>query len=366
MPASLFDRWRACYQERYTFPKTSRRSGQATSNEEVSGMKPSGSSWFVLAAALLAVTVSQLIQAAQAAAADYPTKPVRWVIPFPPGGSNDVLGRFLGAKLGERLGQQVVIDNRGGANGIIGAETVANAPPDGYTILMISTSYVMNAAVRTLPYDVEKSFDPITTIGTSPNAIVVYPGTGFNSLRDLVNKAKAEPGKLSYASTGVGGFNHFGGELFNKVAGIKMVMVPYKGGGPAMIDVMGGQIPVMFTSITQVLPNVRSGKIRMLAVGSAKRTAAVPDIPTVAEAGYPGYDVSVWWGVAAPARTARPVMDRLRSELTEILKDPKTKELLAADAAEVKIATGNEFRKLIHDEVQKWTGVAKDAGIKVQ
>ena len=195
------------------------------------------------------------------------------MIPFPPGGSNDVLGRYLGGKLGERIGQQVVIDNRGGANGIIGAEMVANAPADGYTILMISTSYVMNAAVRKLPYDVEKSFDPITTIATSANSIVVYPGTGFNSLRDLVNKAKAEPGKLSYASTGVGGFNHFAGELFSKHAGIKMVMVPYKGGGPAMIDVMAGQMPVMFTSITQVLPHVRSGKIKMLAVGAPRALA---------------------------------------------------------------------------------------------
>src|SRR5262245_32075070 len=186
-------------------------------------MRPSVQLCFAVAAAFLAVPLVQSVPAAQAAAAVYPEKPIRWVIPFPPGGSNDVLGRFLGGKLSERIGQQVVIDNRGGANGIIGAEMVAGAPADGYTILMISTSYVMNAAVRKLPYDVEKSFDPITTIGSSPNSIVVFPGAGFATLGDLVDKARASPAAINYASTGVGGFNHFAGELFCKLAGIRMV-----------------------------------------------------------------------------------------------------------------------------------------------
>jgi tripartite-type tricarboxylate transporter receptor subunit TctC len=327
-------------------------------------MKPTNRLWFAVAATFFVLPAS--FEAARAAAPVYPDKPIRWVIPFPPGGSNDVLGRYLGGKLGERVGQQVVIDNRGGANGIIGAEMVANAPADGYTILMVSTSYVMNAAVRKLPYDVEKSFDPITTIATSANSIVVYPGTGLNSLRDLVNKAKAEPGKLSYASTGVGGFNHFAGELFCKHAGIKMVMVPYKGGGPAMIDVMAGQMPVMFTSITQVLPHVRSGKIRMLAVGAKERSPAVPDVPTGAEAGFPGYEVAVWWGIAGPRGLPRPVFDRLRKEFTAILGDPETEKVLARDAAQVKIIAPTEFRKYIHEEVVKWTRVAKEADIKVQ
>src|SRR5687767_6291679 len=205
--------------------------------------------------------------AEKARATDFPTKPIRWIVPFPPGGSNDVLGRYIGIKLGERLGQQVVIDNRAGANGIIGAELAAHSPADGYTLLMVSTSFVMNAAVRTLPYDIEKSFDPISTIGSSPNSIVVYPGAGFKSLRDLVDRARAKPASIFYASTGIGGFNHFGGELFKKVAGIDMVMVPYKGGGPAMTDVMSGQIPVMFSSLTQVLPHVRNGTLKVLAIG---------------------------------------------------------------------------------------------------
>ena len=233
----------------------------------------------------------------------FPQKPIRLIVPFPPGGSNDVLGRYYGVKLGERLGEQVVIDNRGGANGIIGTELAAHSTPDGYTLLMVSTSYVMNAAVRRLPYDVEKSFDPVTTIGSSPNSIVVHP-TFTGTLRELVERAKAKPKSIMYAATGVGGFNHFGGELFNKVAGTQLVMVAYKGGGPAMIDVMAGQIPVMFSSVTQVLPHVRSGKLKVLAVGAATRTPALPDVPTVIESGYPGYEVYVWWGIVAPAAHA--------------------------------------------------------------
>jgi len=331
-------------------------------NEESTSMSPF-SRLFCIAPFLLAF-LSPCVSAQ--AASDFPSKPVRWVIPFPPGGSNDMLSRYLGQKLSERLGQQVVIDNRGGANGIIGAETVAHSPADGYTLLMISTSYVMNAAVRRLPYDVEKSFDPIAMFGSSPNSIVVNPGYGVNSLRELVDRAKANPGKINYASTGVGGFNHFGGELFNRTAGIKMVMVPYKGGGPAMIDVMSGQVPVMFTSVTQVLPHVRTGRIKMLAIGSAQRSPAVPDIPTVAESGFPGYEVAVWWGVSGPAGLPRPVLEKLRREYTAILKEPETGKVLAADAAEIRLMAPGEFRKYIHAEVKKWSQVAKDEGIRVQ
>lgn len=298
---------------------------------------------------------------------DFPTKPIRWIVAFPPGGSNDTLGRYLGAKLAERLGEQVVIDNRGGANGIIGADIAARAAADGYTLLFVSTSFVMNAAVRSsLPYDVEKSFDPISTIGSSPNSIVVYPGAGFKSLRDLVDRARAKPASIFYASTGVGGFNHFGGELFKKIAGINMLMVPYKGGGLAMIDVMAGQVPVMFSSITQVLPHVRSGKLNVLAIGADKRSPVLPDIPTVGEAGYPGYEVYVWWGVVAPAGTPVAVLDKLRREITAVLQDPETTKRLRADAAEPMNLTPAEFRKMIHDDVKKWTDVSKQAGIRVE
>ena len=284
---------------------------------------------------------------------------------LPPGGSNDVLARYVGAKLTERLNEQIVIDNRAGANGIIGTDLAARAPADGYTLLMISTSFVMNAAVRSLPYDVEKSFDPISLIGSSPNCIVVAPSSGFSSLRELVDRAKAKPGSINYASTGIGGFNHFGGELFKKLADIDIVNVPYKGGGPAMTDVMAGQVPVMFSSLTQVLPNARTGRLKLLAVGADKRSPAVPDVPTVTEAGFPGYEVSVWWGVVAPAGAPRAVTEKLRREIAAVLEQPETQKRLLADAAEPRTMRPADIRNMIRAEVGKWNAVAHRAGIRV-
>ena len=320
----------------------------------------------LVALGLLAGSLAVPQAAAQKTADDFPSKPIRWIIPFPPGGSNDVLGRYLGVKLTERIGQQIVIDNRGGANGIIGAELAANAPADGYTLLMVSTSWVMNAAVRNLPYDVEKSFDPIATIGSSPNSLVVSPSGPFRTLKDLVDAAKAKPGSIQYAHTGVGGFNHFGGELFKKIAGIDMTPVPYKGGGPAMIDVIAGNVPVMFSSVTQTLVHVRAGRLKLLAVGAAKRSPAVPDVPTVAEAGYPGYEVYVWWGIAAPHGVPPAVMDKLQREFVAILQQPETRKRLATDAAEPLSLSPAEFRKMVRDEVSTWRGVAQTAGINLR
>ena len=295
----------------------------------------------------------------------YPDKPIRWIVPFPPGGSNDVLARYLATKLTERLREQVVIDNRGGANGIIGTELAAQSPADGYTVLMISTSFVMNAAVRTLPYDVERSFDPIAAIASSPNCIVVAPQAGIGSISDLIERAKAAPGSLHYASTGVGGFNHFGGELFKTTTGVSLVHVPYRGGGPAMTGVMSNQVPIMFSSLTQVLPNVRSGRLKLIAIGARSRSAVVPEVPTVAESGYPDYDVSVWWGVAAPAGVPRGASVRLRETFDAILREPETQKRLAADAAEPLRMKPAELRRMIHTEVAKWTDVARRAGIRV-
>ena len=272
----------------------------------------------------------------------------------------------MGIKLSDRFGEQVVIDNRGGANGIIGSDLAAQSDPDGYTLLMISTSFAMNSAVRPLPYDVVKSFDHIATIAFSPNAIVVNPGWGVNTVKDLVARAKAKPASISYGSTGVGGFNHFGGELFKMVTGTDLVMVPYKGGGPAMIDVMAGQIPMMFSSITQALPIVRQGKLKFLAVGSKKRSPVLPDVPTVAESGYPTYDMSVWWGFATPAGVPKAEMAKLHKEITAVLDEPQTKKRLLADAAEPLSMTPPEFRKMIGDEVVRWKAIAKKAGIVVK
>ena len=323
------------------------------------------SRWSFVAILCLLAVAAPPNHAAQPAGS-FPERPVRLIVPFPPGGSNDVLGRYIGLKLTDRLGQQVVIDNRGGANGIIGADLAAQSTPDGYTLLVVSTSWVMNAAIRKLPYDVEKSFDPIATFGTSPNSIVVHPGGPYQSVRDIVERAKAKPGAISYAATGVGGFNHFGGELFKKYAGINLQMVAYKGGGPAMVDVMAGNIPIMFSSLTQVLPHVRTGRLKVVAVGAEKRNPVVPDIPTVAESGFPGYEVSVWWGVAAPAGVPRPALEKLRREFTAVIQDPDTQKRLLTDAAVPLTMTRAEMRKMIHNDVKKWREVAKSAGISVK
>ncbi|MBI3042243.1 MAG: tripartite tricarboxylate transporter substrate binding protein [Betaproteobacteria bacterium] len=323
---------------------------------------------YLVVLGLIVGSLSAGFSAGQARAAGFPEKPIRWIIPFPPGGSNDILGRYLGVKLTDRLGQQVVIDNRAGANGIIGTEIASNAPADGYTLLMVSTSWVMNAAVRMfpLPYDIEKSFDPVATIGSAPNSLVVHPQGPFRTLRDLVAQAKSKPGSINYAHTGVGGFNHFGGELFKRVAGIDMLPVPYKGGGPAMVDVMAGNIPVLFTSVTQALPHVRNNRLKFLAIGAAKRNPAVPDVPTVAELGYPGYEVAVWWGVVTPAGVPRAALDKLRHALTAVLQDPDTKKRLLLEAAEPELLTGVDFRKKIHRERAQWTDLAKVAGMQMR
>ena len=296
---------------------------------------------------------------------DYPNRPIRIIVPFPPGGSNDLLARYFGDKLTERLGQQSVIDNRAGANGIIGTQMAAAATPDGYTALAISVSYTMNAAVRKLPYDVVKSFDPVAMFGTNSNCLVIAPNWSLNTLKEIIAAAKAKPASIAYASTGVGGFNHFGGELFKKMAGVDLVHVPYKGGGPAMIDVMGGQIPMMFSTVTQVLPHVRTARLKLVAVGAAKRSPVVPDVPTFAEAGLPGYEVYGWWGISTPAGAPKDIRNRLTKVFSQILQDPGTKKRLEAEAAEPRDMEPEAFRSFIRDEVRKWTDVAKQAGIQV-
>lgn len=321
-----------------------------------------------LAALSMFAMLSPMQVAAQQDKDEFPNRPIRLIVPFPPGGSNDILSRYLGIKLTERVGQQVVIDNRAGANGIIGTELAAKSSADGYTLLIISTSYVLNAAVRSkpLPYDIETSFDPISLIGSSPNSIVVQPKGIFRSVRDIVEQAKAKPGSINYAHTGVGGFNHFGGELFKKVAGIDIVPVPYKGGGPAMIDVMAGNVPIMFSSLTQVLPHVRTGRLNIVAVGSKQRSSVVPDIPTVAESGYPEYELAVWWGLSTPAGAPSAILDRLSREFAVILKDPETKQRLLADAAEPQFMPRAELREYLRSERKRWSAIAKQAGIHVQ
>jgi tripartite-type tricarboxylate transporter receptor subunit TctC len=304
---------------------------------------------------------------AVASAADtYPERPIRVVVPFPPGGSNDVLSRYIGIKLSERMGQQFVIDNRGGGSGIIGAQLAAEAPADGHTLLFVSVSWMLNAAVRKLPYDVEKTFDPIALMASAPNCLVANPAGPYQTLGNLVAATRAKPGALNYASTGTGGINHFGGELFKIAAKIDMVHVPYKGGNPAMTDVIAGNVPVMFSSLTQTLPHVRAGRLKLLAVGSLQRSAVVPDVPTVAESGYPGYNVTIWWGVAAPHGMPKARMARLLSEINAVLDEQDTKKWLLSYAATPIKITQAAFRKQIHDEIIQWKKVARQANIRIK
>ncbi len=238
------------------------------------------------------------------AAQDYPNKPVRLIIPFPPGGSNDVVGRMIGTQLSERLGKQVIVDNRAGAGGVVGTELAASAPKDGYTILIISMAHAVNPWLYKLPYDPIKAFTPISILASGPNVVTVHPSLPVNSIKELVALAKQKPGELQYASAGIGSFQHLGGELFKLEAGVDILHVPFKGGGPAMIDVVGGHTKVLFSSLVQTTPHIRSGKLKALGVGGSKRNAVLPDVPTVAEAGVPTYEAVNWW--AWWRRRARP------------------------------------------------------------
>jgi len=296
----------------------------------------------------------------------YPTRPIRLIIPFPPGGSNDILGRFIAQKMTERLGQTTIADNRPGADGIIGTDVVARAAPDGLTILIVSTSYTMNPAIHKLPYDPLKSLVPVSLIAGGGNVIAVHPNLPVNSIKELIALAKSKPGLVRYASSGIGGFNHFGGELFNQMAGIKMVHIPYKGGGPAMLDVITGQVEVSVGTLIQTLPHIRSGKLKALGVGSQKRSPILPDVPTISEAGVPGYDGSVWWGILVPARVPEGIVMKLNTTIGDILREPEMAKRLSAEAAEPIIETPAAFGKLIANDIVKWARIAKQAGIRVE
>lgn len=304
--------------------------------------------------------------AAAADAATYPSRPIRLIVPFPPGGSNDILGRFIAQKMTERLGQQTIVDNRPGADGIIGTELAARGAPDGHTLLIVSTSFTMNAAVHKLPYDPVKSLAPVSLIASGANVIAVAPSLPVNSVKDLIALAKSKPGQVRYASSGIGGFNHFGGELFNTMAGVKMVHIPYRGGGPAMVDVMTGQVEVLFGTLIQALPHIRSGKLKPLGVGSAKRSPVVPNVPTISEAGVPGYDGSIYWGVLGPAGIPNAIVAKLNATIGAILREPEMAKRLAAEAAEPIIAPPEAFGKLIASDIAKWIRIAKQAGIRAE
>jgi tripartite-type tricarboxylate transporter receptor subunit TctC len=300
------------------------------------------------------------------AAQDYPTKPVRLIIPFPPGGSNDVVGRAIATYLGERLGKQVIVDNRGaGAGGIVGTEVVAHAPKDGYTIGIISIAHAVNPWLYKLPYDPIKAFAPIAILGSGPAVVAVHPDLPVRSVKDLIDVAKQQPGKLPWAHAGIGSFQHLAGELFKLTAKVDILGLPFKGGGPAAIDVVGGHSKLLISSMVSTTPHVRAGKLRAIGTTGAKRNAVLPDVPAVAET-VPGYEATNWWGIVAPAGTPAAVVARLHKAISEAQDNLELQKQFANEGAEVVRMSTPEFGAFMVSEMNKWERVVKDGGIKAE
>jgi tripartite-type tricarboxylate transporter receptor subunit TctC len=313
----------------------------------------------------IALCLVLCLAAAAAGAADYPTKPIRFVVGFTPGGSSDTVAWVVGQQLAERVGQQVVVDNRGGASGTIAAQIVAGSLPDGYTLLLATPGpmTIAPALNRKMPYDPERDFAPITQIASTSAILLVRPD-GPRSVRELIAAAKAAPGKLNYASSGYGSSNHLAAELFSAMAGVTMVQVPYKGSGQTMPALISGEVQLLFGPIVPALPMMQSGRLRALGITGARRTPAAPEVPTIAEAGVPGYEVDSWYGVAAPAKTPRAILARLTRELTDIVKRPDVRERLLREGTDPVGNTPEAFAQYMRAERVKWRKLAETAHIK--
>ena len=318
---------------------------------------------------LLAALFAALSLAASgpALAQAYPAKPIRLVIPFPPGGPLDLAGRAIGQKMQEDWGQPVVVENKPGAGGNIGADAVAKSAPDGYTLVMgaLSTHAVNPHLFAKMPYDALKDFAPVSMVAITPNVLVVNPSVPANNVRELVALAKASPGKLSFASGSNGSAGHLAGELFKTLAGIDIVHVPYKGGAPAMQDLLGGQVQFMFDNLANSTQQLKAGKLKAFAVTTAKRSALAPELPTMAEVGVPGFDISTWYGIMAPAGTPPEVVRKLNAEIVKILASDDMRERLKAQGAEPAPMTPEEFTAFIRAEWNKYAKIVKDSGAKV-
>ncbi len=301
-----------------------------------------------------------------AAAQTYPSKPVRLIVPFPPGGSNDVVGRMIAVQLSMRLDKPVIVENQGGAGGLIGTEMAARSQPDGYTLLLVSVAYAFIPAIYKLPYDPATAFAPVAILGAGPVVIAVTSKLPVNSVKELIALAKEKPGELNYATAGVGSFQHLASELFKLQAGVDIVHIPFKGGGPAMMDVIAGNTQIAIGSLVQMLPQIKAGKLKALGVGSAKRIAALPELPTISEAGVPGYEVTNWWGIVVPAGTPRSIIDRLHKDLTAVVASTETKKRFETEGAEPLSMSPDEFGRFIAAETVKWARVVKDAGIRAE
>ena len=319
--------------------------------------------WVMKFAAVLACGL--LLQSASAQS--YPAKPVRLIAASSPGSAVDIVARIVAQKLTEQLGQQLIVDNRAGAGGNLGAEIAAKAAPDGYTLFMGTPAHAINTGLyRKLNYDLTRDFAPVSLVTTGQYVIIVHPSLPAKSVTELIALARARPGQLNYASAGSGNATHLAGELFKSLARVNLVHVPYKGTGPALTDLIGGQVQLMFCNLTAALPQVKSGRLRALAVTGAKRTATVPELPTVIEAGLPGYVVTSWFGVLAPAATPRDVIVRLNSELAQAMRSPDMRERLAGEGAEPTSSTPEQFAAFIKTEIAQWTKVVRDARISAE
>jgi tripartite-type tricarboxylate transporter receptor subunit TctC len=316
--------------------------------------------------ALLRCLAVALALTTSAAAQDYPTKPVRILVPFPPGGINDIVGRLIGAQLSERLGKQFVVENKTGAGGIIAGEILASAPKDGHTLMIVSMAIAVNPHMYKITYSPMKDFAPIAIMASAPALLSVNADLPAKSIKELIALAKAKPDDLKYASSGVGTFMHLGPELFKTMAGVDILHVPFRGAGPAMIDVISGNTQMTFASVTSTIAHVRSGKLRALGVGGLKRNFALPNVPTIDEAGVPGYQCVNWVGLVAPAGTPQPIIDKLHQELTLAQDSPALKKAFEHEGADEVRMSSTEFGSFIARETEKWGKVVREAGIKPQ
>ncbi len=322
----------------------------------------------VFAACFAALLPAVASAAATEDPAKYPSKAIRWVVPFPPGGGNDTIARLVGQQLATALGQQVLIDNRPGAAGALGAQVAATAPADGYTIFLAGVgSHGLNPNLRKkLPYDAVKDFDAISLIASAPLLVVIHPSLPVRNVKELIALAKSKPGAINYASNGTGGSSHMAVELFEMMAGTKMIHVPYKGLSPALTELLSGEVQVMFSSAVAMLPQVKAGRLRAIAMTGGKRSAAIPDVPTVAESGLKGYETGSWYGVVAPAGTPKYAIDKLSAEVIRITKSPAITNKLVEEAVIPVGSTPAEFAAHIKSEIARWGKVIKSAGIKIE
>jgi len=316
----------------------------------------------ILRSAIFAVLA---LAAGLAQSQQYPTKPVRIIAPFAPGGGTDFIARLIAQKLTERLGQQVIVENKPGAGGNLGAEFAVKSAPDGYTLLLVAGSYTVNPSLYKLSFDPVNDITPIVQLSQGPFVVAVHPSVPANNLKELIEMARRQPDKLSYASAGSGSITHLASELFLDMAKIKIVHIPYKGTGPALNDTIAGSTQLIFGSVSTTLQFIKSGRLRGLAVTTPRRISALPDLPTVAEAGVPGYEVVLWHGLVAPKGVPRPIVDRLNREANEVLKAKEMEDLLATDGVAPAGGTSDKFRAVIKADIERWRGVVKQANIKV-